>query len=82
MSYKTEKLRARIIEKYGSQKAFADAVKINPSSLSRILKHGRDWKGSKLLRAAELLDISAEDIDAFFFAPDISKRQPRREARR
>ena len=57
MAYKTDKLKARIVEKYGDQKSFAEALGITESSLSRILNEGRDWKGSVLMKAIELLDV-------------------------
>lgn len=79
MRYKTEKLKARIAEKFGTQKAFCEAAGMTESTLSRYLSTGRDWKGSVLIKACKLLDIPATEVDLYFFDPDVSKRK--REAR-
>ena len=78
MTYKTEKLKARIVEKYGDQKKFANAVGIPEATLSRLLSEGKDWKGSKLMKAVELLDIPADEIDSYFFEPAVSKKKPKK----
>ena len=78
MSYKTEKLQARIVERYGTQKAFADAIGMEKSTLSRYLSQGKDWKGSLLIKAVEALEIPADEIDSYFFEPAVVKSQPRR----
>lgn len=75
MTYKTEKLKARIIEKFGNQKAFAEALGMTEASLSRLLTSGKDWKGSMLMRAIELLEIPATQIDSYFFEPAVSKKK-------
>ena len=75
MAYKTDKLKARIVEKYGDQKSFAEALGITESSLSRILNEGRDWKGSVLMKAIELLEIPAVQVDSYFCEIDVSKRK-------
>lgn len=75
MTYKTEKLKARIIEKFGNQKAFAEALGMTEASLSRLLTSGKDWKGSMLMRAIELLEIPATQIDSYFFEPAVSKEK-------
>ena len=75
MTYKTEKLKARIIEKFGNQKAFAEALGMTEASLSRLLTSGKDWKGSMLMRAIELLEIPVTQIDSYFFEPAVSKEK-------
>ena len=75
MTYKTEKLKARIIEKFGNQKAFAEALGMTEASISRLLTSGKDWKGSMLMRAIELLEIPATQIDSYFFEPAVSKEK-------
>lgn len=77
MAYETEKLEARIIERYGTQKRFAEAMGMTTSALSRILSTGRDWKGSKLIKAVELLDIPHNEINDYFFVLRVEKRQPK-----
>lgn len=77
MAYKTDKLKARIIEKFGDQKHFAEAMGMNESTISRILSTGREWKGSMMMRAIRLLEIPDELIDSYFFESKVVKRQPR-----
>ena len=78
MAYKTDKLEARIVEKFGSQKAFCEAIGIAESTLSRYINEGKDWKGSTLIKAVKALQIPAEEIDAYFFAPRVAKVEPKR----
>ena len=78
MAYNTEKLQARITEKFGTQKAFADALGMDKSTLCRLISEGRDWKGSMMMKAVELLKIPAREIDSYFFAPAVEKVQPRK----
>ena len=75
MAYRTDKLKARIIEKYGNQKNFAEAMKMDESTLSRYLA-GRDWKGATMMKAIELLEIPLEEINSYFFEPTVAKSQP------
>lgn len=75
MHYKTEKLKALIVERYGSQKAFCEAVGMNESTLSRYLKRGGDWKGSLMINAIKALSISADEVDVYFFEPEVAKRK-------
>lgn len=77
MAYKTDKLKSRIIEKFGDQKHFAEAMGMNESTISRILSTGREWKGSMMMRAIRLLEIPDELIDSYFFESKVVKRQPR-----
>lgn len=75
MTYKTDRLKARIIEKYGDQKTFAEALGMTESMLSRLLNEGKDWKGSMLMKAVDLLEIPATQVDSYFFDPVVSKRK-------
>lgn len=80
MIYKTDKLKARIIEKFGDQKSFAEALGMTEPTLSRLLNEGRDWKGSMLMKAVELLEIPAVQVDSYFFEPVVSKEKPKEKA--
>jgi plasmid maintenance system antidote protein VapI len=76
MTYKTDKLQSRIIEKFGTQAAFAEALGIDKSTLSKLINEGREWKGSKMMKAVEVLEIPAEEIDSYFFTPSVEELQP------
>jgi len=73
--YDTEKLKARVIEKYGTQKAFAIALGVDESTVSRCLNEGREWKGSNLIKAVNILGIPKKDIDSYFFTPRVAENQ-------
>jgi hypothetical protein len=76
--YNTEKLKARIVEKFGSQKAFAKAIGTTPSTICKYLAFGRDWKGSLLIKAIKALEISDDEVNAYFFTPAVAKTPPRK----
>ena len=63
------KLKGLIIECYGSQKCFAEAMEISESYLSGLLHNKIDWSQSLVVSAMKLLDISRKDIGTYFFAP-------------
>ena len=73
VAYKTEKLEARIKEKFGTQAAFAEALGLSKSTVSRYLSTGRDWKGSTLIKAIRLLEIPEDQIDVYFFESRVAK---------
>jgi len=76
MTYKTDRLQARIIEVFGTQTAFAEAIGMDKTTLSKILREGRDWRGSMLMKAVVALNIPKDDIDAYFFEPAVEELQP------
>lgn len=78
MAYKTDKLQARIAEKFGTQSAFAEAIGMDKTTLSKLISEGRDWKGSMLMKAVEVLDIPADEIEAYFFAPAVEVIKPQK----
>ena len=75
--FNTDRLKARITEKYGGQKAFAEALGSSESTISRYLSGDREWRGSTMIKAARLLEIPAEEIDCYFFEPAVVKKQPK-----
>ena len=78
MTYETERLKSRIIEKFGTQKAFADALGTDKSTVSKLINEGRDWKGSMMMKAVELLEIPYDEIEVYFFDKAVSKRKPQK----
>ena len=77
MAYETEKLKARILEKYSNQKNFAEAMEMSESTLSRYLAGDNEWKASTMIKAAELLEIPAEQVGTYFFETKVSKGKPK-----
>ena len=65
MSY--PKLRGAIREKFGTQKAFAEALGINSSTLVNKLSGRVEWTVSEVQASVEFLDIPWEHIRDYFF---------------
>lgn len=64
--YNTDKLETAIREKYGTQKAFAEAAGLYPSTVSRLLQRG-DWKASQMKAALIALEIPLSEVETYFF---------------
>lgn len=67
MSY--SKLRGRIRELFGTQAAFADAMEMNPATLSAKLVGRVDWSRAEMEKACILLDIPMNEMHVFFYCP-------------
>jgi hypothetical protein len=67
MSYDYSSLNGRIIEKYGNRYSFAEAMGISTKSLSMKLNNKTTFKQSEILQAMDLLDLSEQDIQPYFF---------------
>lgn len=66
---KNNRLRGRIIEKYGSIREFAKAVNVCQSTMSFLLNGKAVWRGDKMETAIKLLEIPNDEI-AFYFFPE------------
>lgn len=66
-------LKGRIIEKFGSCKAFAEAASLAASSVSAKLRGETPFRLNDIWEWSrpELLDIPAEDIPRYFFTPKV-----------
>lgn len=69
MAYDYSKLAGRIIEKFGSRKAFAKAYGISQNSVSKKLngKMAITTADIKKMSQPEFLDIPANEIHVYFF---------------
>lgn len=67
MPYRYNKLRGRIVEKYGTQGKFAEALGLSNNSLSNKLNCKIGFSQDDILKWAELLDISSSDFYEYFF---------------
>lgn len=65
MSY--AKLRGKIREFFGTNKAFAEAMGMDCSSLSFKLNNKAPWKREEIERACILLHIPIEEVHLYFF---------------
>lgn len=73
MSFDYRKLRGKIVEKYGSQSAFALAIGLSERTLSLKMNSKVPWKQKEICKAADLLDISDSDIGDYFFTTKVQK---------
>lgn len=66
--YEYNKLRGRIIEKFGSQKRFAEALGISENSFSLKMNCKTGFSQSDMDDCARLLDIPLDEYGSYFFA--------------
>lgn len=69
MQFNFNRLRGRIVEKFGSCDRFAAAMGRSKVWVSSRLNNTVAWRGPEIREAAELLDIPAEEIPSFFLVP-------------
>lgn len=66
--YRYDKLRGRIVEKYGTQKAFAEALNVSENSLSLKMNCKTEFSQTDMDKFAKLLEIPLSEYSAYFFA--------------
>lgn len=62
-----QKLRARIVEKYGTLTNFADNYHISMVSLSNKMSGKVPFSYKDIVKMSEMLDIKNDDIGTYFF---------------
>jgi transcriptional regulator with XRE-family HTH domain len=62
------KLKGRIVEKFGTQKAFAEAIGLDVATINGRLNGRSQWRADEIAKACELLDIPLEYAHVYFFA--------------
>lgn len=67
MAFDYSKLQDRIVEKFKSQMEFAKKMQWSKKTLSLKLNGKAAWEQPEICRALELLELSDEDILAYFF---------------
>lgn len=65
------KLTGRIIEKYGSRKAFAEALGVHVQTVSAKLLGGLTITPKDIVKWSELLGIARTEIGLYFFTPKV-----------
>lgn len=68
-----DKLKERIDSLFPSRAAFAEAIGVDPSTLSRMLQSG-NWKADRIEVAVKVLQIEPQDIPAYFFTPAVANK--------
>lgn len=67
MAFEYNKLRGKIIELFKTQGNFAIAMGWSERTLSLKLNCKIAWKQTEICKAIQLLDLSYNDIQAYFF---------------
>lgn len=67
--FDTNKLRGRIIEKFGSQRAFCDVVGCSVAYLSNYLNGKAQLSQETIAKWADTLEIISSELDLYFFTP-------------
>ena len=68
MAYKYDRLRGRIVEKYGTQGNFAEAIGRSRVSVSEKMTGKSGFSQADIELWSDKLDIKSEDIGLFYFA--------------
>ena len=68
MGFEYNKLRGRIVEKYGTQSKFAQELGISPTAMSEKMTGKTTFSQRDIEKWRQLLDIDSEDIGKYFFA--------------
>ena len=67
MNYDYSKLKGRIIEKYDSQRSFAEAIGKTQTTTSFKINGKASWNQGEIVKAIEVLGLSKDDIVEYFF---------------
>lgn len=67
MPYKYDKLRGRIVEKYGTQGNFAEILGISKNSMSKKMNCETGFSQEDIIIWSNLLDIKKEEYGTYFF---------------
>lgn len=73
--FETAKLRGRIVEKFGSQSAFAEASGSSVSFISQYMNGKTQLIQETMDRWITLLEIPADEINAYFFTKKVHETE-------
>lgn len=71
LEFDYSKLRGRIVEKFGTQHNFADAMEWSERTMSLKMSGKVPWGQPDIVKAAELLELEYDDISRYFFTPSV-----------
>lgn len=67
IAFDFSRLKGRIVEKFGNNKNFANAMGWAPSAVTYRLRNAIRWKDSEIYEACEKLGIPLSEIPDYFF---------------
>ena len=73
MAFDYAKLKGRIIEKFGTQRDFAQGMGVSERTLSLKMNNAIFFRQDEITKAADLLDISPTDINMYFFTEKVKE---------
>lgn len=71
MKFDFSKLRGRIIEKYGTQTAFAQAFGVSENTFSCKMNNKVRFNSKDIIKITKMLDISENEINEYFFSQKV-----------
>lgn len=78
MVFDYSRLKGRIAEKGLSQRRIADAIHCDAQHLNRQLNGRYSLRQEEIVAMCGILDIDATEIGAYFFTPQVAKKQLKR----
>jgi transcriptional regulator with XRE-family HTH domain len=69
------KLRGLIVEKYGSQRKFAEKIGLSEQTVVAKLADRSEFSQSDIIEWSNALDIPADMVSAYFFGEKLSKNE-------
>lgn len=73
MAFDHSELRGRIIEKFGTQKKFAQAMGVSDRTLSLKMNNAIFFRQDEIAKATELLELSISDANEYFLLRKLKK---------
>lgn len=67
MAYEYKWLNGKIIEVCGTQAIFAEKMGLSERTISLKLNNKVSWKQAEIQKALEILDLTDDDIQTYFF---------------
>lgn len=67
MAIDYSRLNGKIVEVFGTQKCFSEAMGLSERSISLKLNSKAEWKQGEIKKACSLLSIPLDDIPVYFF---------------
>lgn len=71
MAFDYNKLKGRIVEKFGTQAEFAKSFECSERTLSLKMNGKIPWKQTEIVKAIKLLELSENDIQEYFFTLEV-----------
>lgn len=68
MKFDYNKLRGRIIEKYGNQASFAQAYGVSENTLSKKMNNKTRFNSDDIIKMSKMLDIGKDEVGSYFFS--------------